>query len=252
MEYCRGNMKIFVTEDYDAMSCTCAEFMAAQIKAKPCTVLGLATGSTPIGTYKELIRMHKAGEADFSGVTTFNLDEYYPIQKSNDQSYDYFMREQLFNHVNIDLARVNIPNGEAADIAAECNRYEAAIKAAGGIDFQILGIGLNGHIGFNEPDEVFAAKTHQVTLDESTIKANARFFASQNEVPRQAVTMGIGTIMMAKTVLLMINGAKKAEIAKKTILGSITPNVPASVLQLHQNVLVVLDKDAAEALVPCL
>jgi len=252
MEYCRGNMKIFVAENYEDMSRTCADFIAAQVKGKASSVLGLATGSTPIGTYQELIKMHKAGEVDFSAVTTFNLDEYYPIQKSSDQSYDYFMKEQLFNHINIDFARVHIPNGEAADIAAECEAYERKIKAAGGVDFQILGIGLNGHIGFNEPDDTFAARTHQVRLDDSTIEANARFFASKDDVPKQAVTMGIGTIMMAKTVLLMINGAKKAEIAKQTILGGITPRVPASVLQLHQNVLVVLDKDASSSLAPCL
>ena len=252
MEYSYGNMKIFVADDYDAMSKICADLIAAQMQSKPEGVLGLATGSTPVGTYKELIRRHKAGELDFSSVTTFNLDEYFPIRKSNDQSYDFFMKEQLFNHVNIDFARLNIPNGEASDIAAECDAYEAKIKAAGGIDFQILGIGLNGHIGFNEPEDAFPARTHQVTLDDSTIEANARFFASKDEVPKQAITMGIGTIMMAKTVLLMINGTKKANIAKQTILDDITPRVPASVLQLHQNVFVVLDKEAAAALVPCL
>jgi len=245
MEYRHGTMRILVTEDYAAMSRTCAELIATQVQSKPNSVLGLATGSTPIGTYQELIRMHKESGLDFSAVTTFNLDEYYPIQKSNDQSYDYFMKEQLFNHINIDFARLNIPNGEASDIAEECAAYEANIKAAGGIDFQILGIGLNGHIGFNEPDDSFAARTHQVTLDDSTIEANARFFASKDEVPKQAITMGIGTIMAAKTVLLMINGAKKAAIAKQTIFGDITPRVPASVLQLHQNVIVALDADAA-------
>jgi len=252
MEFRRGNMKIFITEDYDNLSRTCADFIAAQIQGRHNSVLGLATGSTPIGTYKELIRRHKDNGLDFSGVTSFNLDEYFPIQKANGQSYDYFMKEQLFNHVNIDLANVNIPNGEASDIAAECDAYEAKIRAAGGIDFQILGIGLNGHIGFNEPADSFAARTHRVDLDDSTIEANARFFASKSEVPTQAITMGIGTIMMAKTVLLSINGSKKAEIAKRTLLGDITPHVPASVLQLHQNVLVVLDKDAAAALMPCL
>ena len=243
-----NNIRILITDTYDSLSQTCANLIAAQIQSKPTTVLGLATGSTPVGTYQELIRMHKGEDLDFSSITTFNLDEYYPIQKSNDQSYDFFMKQQLFNHINIDPSRLNIPNGEATDIIAECAAYESKIQAAGGIDLQILGIGLNGHIGFNEPSDTFAARTHQVTLDESTIEANARFFASKDDVPKQAITMGIGTIMAAKTVLLIINGAKKAAIARETIFGAITPRVPASVLQLHQNVIIALDQDAAAEL----
>ena len=252
MEYCRGNMKLFITEDYDGLSRTCADFIAAQIQGRHDSVLGLATGNSPIGTYKELVRRHKENGLDFSGVTSFNLDEYYPIAKANDQSYDYFMKEHLFNHVNIDMSRVYIPDGEAADADAECEAYEAKIRAAGGIDFQILGIGLNGHIGFNEPADNLAARTHRVDLEASTIQANARYFASMDDVPKQACTMGVGTIMLARTVLLMISGANKAEIAKRAVLGDITTHVPASLLQLHQNVIVVLDKDAAAALVPCL
>jgi len=241
-----------VVEDYAALSRACAGLVAAQIAKKPNSVIGFATGSSPVGTYSELVRLHKEEGLDFSGVTSVNLDEYYPIKKSNDQSYDYFMKDQLFNHVNMNLANMYIPNGEAADIAAECAAYEAKIEELGGVDFQILGIGLNGHIGFNEPEPTFPAHTHLIELDPVTIEANTRFFASKADVPRHAITMGVGTIMAAETIMMMISGAKKADIAKQTVLGKITPDVPASVLQLHRNVIIVLDKDAAAALVPCL
>lgn len=242
------NIKIFIMDDYKGLSKKCAELIAAQINEKPESVVGFATGGTPVGTYGELIKMHKAGKLDFSRITAFNLDEYYPIKKENDQSYDYFMKDNLFNHVNVDFARLNIPNGEAEDAKRECLEYEGKIKNAGGIDFQVLGLGLNGHIGFNEPEEVFSAQTHLVDLDESTVEANSRFFNSIGEVPKNALTMGIKTIMHAKTILLMANGEKKAQIVRESLFGKITPSVPASVLQLHQNVIAVLDKEAAKNL----
>ncbi|KAI4453198.1 glucosamine-6-phosphate isomerase [Holotrichia oblita] len=212
-------------------------------------IISLATGSTPVGMYKEIVAKHKKSEVDFKGVTTFNLDEYYPIKNNDNQSYIYFMKENLFNHINIDMKKVNIPNGEAADPLIECAEYEKKIKAAGGIGLQVLGIGQNGHIGFNEPCDVFEAQTHYVTLDESTINANSRFFESKEQVPKHALSMGIKTIMMAKKILLLVTGEVKAEILKKTITGDITPSVPASVLQLHQDVIVVADEAAARFLV---
>ena len=249
MRYQFGNFTLFITEDYEHLSEKSASLIAEQINEKPTSVMGFATGGTPVGTYKELIKLNKAGGVDFSKITAFNLDEYYPIKKTNDQSYDYFMKDNLFNHVNISKDKLRIPNGEAGDINAECLSYEKQIKEAGGIDFQLLGIGLNGHIGFNEPDESFAAQTHHVTLDRSTIEANSRFFSSVDDVPKQALTMGIKTIMMAKKILLVINSEKKAAIVKETLFGRITPAVPASALQMHQNVLVVLDKPAASKII---
>ena len=243
-----SNVKIFVEENYAAMSRRSARMVAAQVAEKPESVLGLATGSTPIGTYEELIRLFNAGEVDFSRVETFNLDEYFPISKENDQSYAYFMRKKLFDFLNISAEKINIPSGEAADHIAECAAYEKKIADAGGIDLQILGIGANGHIAFNEPADVFSAVTRYVELDASTIKANARFFANENEVPRHALTMGIKTIMQTRKILLLASGAGKAEILRDAIFGAITPSNPASVLQLHQDVTVIADKDAAQFL----
>ncbi|MDR1689815.1 MAG: glucosamine-6-phosphate deaminase [Clostridiales bacterium] len=241
-----SNLKLAICADYGEVSRVSAGYVLGAVKDKANAVLGLATGSTPVGMYKEIVFAYKNGGADFSKVTTFNLDEYFPIKNTDSQSYIYFMKENLFGGINIDMENVNIPNGEAADAEVECLWYEEKIKAAGGIDLQVLGIGLNGHIGFNEPSPYFEAKTHYVSLDESTIKANSRFFESEDLVPRHALSMGVGTIMAAKKILLIVTGEAKAEILKETILGKITPEVPASVLQLHQNVTIVADRDAAK------
>ena len=237
-------MKIIKTTDYKELSKVAADLIADQMKAKPNSVLGLATGSSPIGTYQELIQKNRSGEIDFSQITTVNLDEYRGLPRSNDQSYYYFMNDQLFDHVNIDKARTHVPNGEVEDAAEECGRYEAFIDSLGGIDLQLLGLGHNGHIGFNEPADVFAKVTNCVDLKESTIEANARFFASIDDVPRQAYTMGIGTIMKAKKIVVVVNGTGKADIVKKAFTGPVTPQVPASILQFHPDVTVVCDAEA--------
>ena len=238
------NMKIIKTKDYADMSRKAANIIAAQVIMKPDCVLGLATGSTPIGTYKELIKAYENGDLDFSLVKTANLDEYRGLEKTNDQSYDYFMKENLFNHININFENLNIPNGEKPDAEEECARYEAVVKALGGQDLQLLGMGHNGHIGFNEPADEFPKETHCVDLQESTIQANKRFFEKVEDVPTQAYTMGIGTIMQAKKILVVASGADKAEIVKKAFFGPITPQVPASILQLHPDVTVVVDEAA--------
>jgi glucosamine-6-phosphate deaminase len=243
-----GEFNVYIEKDYDSMSKVGARILAAQVTLTPRSVLGLATGGTPVGAYKELVRMHRAGELDFSAVTTFNLDEYYPISRQNNQSYYYFMHDNLFAHVNIPSGNINIPNGEAADAAEECAAYEKKLAAAGGVDIQLLGIGVTGHIAFNEPAEAFEPFTHVVDLAEKTIAANSRFFASADDVPRQALTMGIKSIMSAKRILLMASGADKAEVIAKMILGGITPSLTASVLQLHPRVDVVLTEDAATGL----
>ena len=238
------NMKIIKTKDYADMSRKAANIIAAQVIMKPDCVLGLATGSTPIGTYKELIKAYENGDLDFSLVKTANLDEYRGLEKTNDQSYDYFMKDNLFNHININFENLNIPNGEKPDAEEECARYEAVVKALGGQDLQLLGMGHNGHIGFNEPADEFVKETHCVDLQESTIQANKRFFEKVEDVPTQAYTMGIGTIMQAKKILVVASGADKAEIVKKAFFGPITPQVPASILQLHPDVTVVVDEAA--------
>lgn len=236
-------MKIIRTKSYEEMSYEAAKVLAAQIVLKPNAVLGLATGSSPIGLYEKLIEWNKAGDLDFSAIRSVNLDEYCGLDGENDQSYRYFMDTHLFNFVNIDKANTNVPNGKAADYAAEGARYDALIEALGGIDMQLLGIGPDGHIGFNEPDTFFTKETHVVDLDPSTIEANARFFASADDVPRQAVTMGMGGIMSAKKVLLIASGANKKEILEKALFGPITPEVPASILQLHPDLTVVCAVD---------
>ena len=238
------NMRIIKTKDYADMSRKAANIIAAQVILKPDCVLGLATGSTPIGTYKELIKGYENGDLDFSLVKTANLDEYRGLEKSNDQSYDYFMKANLFNHININFENLNIPNGENPDAEAECKRYEAVVKELGGQDLQLLGMGHNGHIGFNEPADEFVKETHCVDLQESTIQANKRFFEKVEDVPTQAYTMGINTIMQAKTILVIVSGADKAEIVKKAFFGPVTPQVPASILQMHPNVIVVVDEAA--------
>lgn len=236
-------MKIIETKNYAEMSKRAADLIAAQVLLKPDAVLGLATGSTPIGLYNELVRRYEAGELDFSAIRSVNLDEYCGLDGTNDQSYRYFMNTHLFDRVNIDPKNTNVPNGKAADFAAEGERYDALIRQLGGIDIQLLGIGLDGHIGFNEPDDAFTGPTHEVKLDPSTIAANARFFASEDEVPRSAITMGMASIMQARRVLLVANGSNKAEILKKALFGPITPQVPASLLQLHPDLTVIFCGD---------
>ncbi|MBQ4333610.1 MAG: glucosamine-6-phosphate deaminase, partial [Clostridia bacterium] len=223
-------MKYIVVNTYEELSNKAADLIAAQILVKPHCVLGLATGSSPVGTYKRLIADNAAGKIDFSTVTSVNLDEYVGLDGSNDQSYRYFMNTNLFDHVNIDKAKTFVPNGCAADLKAEGEAYDAMIRDLGGIDLQLLGIGLDGHIGFNEPDYYFTGPTHEVKLDESTIRANARFFQSEDEVPKTAITMGMQSIMQAKKVLLIANGAAKKAIIEKAFFGPIDPQVPASIL----------------------
>ncbi len=236
-------MKFITVKTYEELSNKAADIIAAQVILKPDCVLGLATGSSPVGTYQRLAEDNKNGKIDFSKVTTVNLDEYVGLDVSNDQSYRYFMNDNLFNHVNIDMANTYVPNGCAADLKAEGEAYDAMIKEFGGIDLQLLGIGLDGHIGFNEPDAVFTAATHEVVLDESTIKANSRFFASEDEVPKTAITMGMLSIMQAKKILLVANGAAKKEILEKAFFGPIDPMVPASILQLLPDVTVVFSEN---------
>ncbi|MBR5524587.1 MAG: glucosamine-6-phosphate deaminase [Clostridia bacterium] len=236
-------MNYIVVNNYEELSNKAADLIAAQILVKPHCVLGLATGSSPVGTYKRLIEDNKSGKLDFSTVTSVNLDEYVGLDGSNDQSYRYFMNDNLFNHVNIDKEKTFVPNGCAADLAAEGEAYDRMIAELGGIDLQLLGIGLDGHIGFNEPDDYFTGPTHEVKLDESTIQANARFFASKEEVPTTAITMGMRSIMQAKKVLLIANGAAKKAIVEKAFFGPIDPRVPASILQLHPDVTVIFSEN---------
>ncbi len=236
-------MKFINVNNYEELSEKAADIIAAQIIVKPNCVLGLATGSSPVGTYKRLIADNKAGKIDFSGVTSVNLDEYVGLDGTNDQSYRYFMNTNLFDHVNINKDKTFVPNGCAEDMKAEGKAYDDMIKALGGIDLQLLGIGLDGHIGFNEPDAVFTAATHEVVLDESTIKANARFFANEDEVPKTAITMGMMSIMQAKKVLLIANGAKKKAIIEKAFFGPVDPMVPASILQLHPDLTVIFSEN---------
>ena len=241
-------MKLFKATDYQDLSRKAADLLAAQVLLKPDCVLGLATGSTPIGAYQELVRKYEAGALDFSQVTTFNLDEYRGLTPSDPQSYADFMHHNLFDHVNLRPGSTHLPDGLNPDPAAESARYEAAIRAAGGVDLQLLGMGHNGHIGFNEPCGEFPLDTHSVDLAESTIRANTRFFDSSDQVPRQAYTMGIGTILRARRILIVVSGADKAEILKQAFYGPVTPQVPASVLQLHPDVTLVADTDALSAL----
>ena len=237
-------MRLYRAKDYNDMSRKAANIISAQIILKPDCVLGLATGSTPIGTYQQLIARYQEGDLDFSQVRTANLDEYRGLTRDNDQSYYYFMYHNLFKEVNIDMANTNITDGTNPDSAAEAARYDQVIRDLGGVDLQLLGMGHNGHIGFNEPGDAFDKGTHCVDLQPSTIEANKRFFASIDDVPKQAYTMGIQTIMSARKILLLVSGAEKAEILHKALCGPITPHVPASVLQLHNDVTVVADEAA--------
>lgn len=237
-------MRICKVKNYDEMSKKTAAVIAAQIITKPDCVLGLATGSTPVGAYQYLVEKYNNGELDFSEVKTANLDEYKGLTKESDQSYYYFMYNNLFKHVNINMENTNIPDGTVEDAGAECRRYEEVLRTLGGVDLQLLGLGHDGHIGFNEPDDHFAQQTHCVDLTEMTIEANKRFFASIDDVPRQAYTMGIGTIMRARKIVFAISGKDKAAILKEALFGPVTPSVPASILQFHPDVIVIADEDA--------
>lgn len=241
-------MEVIVKNTYEEMSALAARMIADLIHKKPNCVLGLATGSTPVGTYKELIRLHKQEGLDFSKVTTFNLDEYVGLSPAHDQSYRYFMNDNLFNHINVKKQNTHVPDGMAKDIPAACAAYERKIKRSGGIDIQLLGIGGNGHIAFNEPGSSLGSRTRVKTLDEQTRQDNARFFKSLQEVPRYAVTMGIGTIMEARQLILLANKENKADAIAKTVEGPITAMVPATIVQLHPKATIITDKAAASKL----
>ena len=237
-------MRLYRAKDYNDLSRKAANIISAQVIMKPDCVLGLATGSSPLGTYRQLIEWYKKGDLDFSEVKSVNLDEYKGLPKDNDQSYYYFMHQNFFKDININPENTHIPNGMEPDSEKECSRYNQVISDLGGIDLQLLGLGHNGHIGFNEPDTAFAKMTHCVDLAPSTIEANKRFFASADDVPRQAYTMGIKTIMQARKILLIVSGEDKAQILYDVLNGPITPHVPASILQLHSDMTVVADEAA--------
>lgn len=241
-------MRIYKRKDYQDMSRKAANIISAQIIMKPDSVLGLATGSSPIGAYQQLIEWYKKGDLDFSEVRTVNLDEYKGLSPDDPQSYRYFMNENLFKHVNIDIKNTNVPNGLAEEDAAECERYNRVIRSLGGIDLQLLGLGHNGHIGFNEPDDAFEKETHCVALTKSTLEANARLFDKPEDMPRYAYTMGIQSIMRAKKIVVVVSGEGKAEIVKRAFFGPVTPSVPASILQMHGDVTIVGDEAALSRL----
>lgn len=245
-------MKIIAANDYNDMSRKAANLLSAQIIMKPDCVLGLATGSSPVGTYKQLIEWYRKGDLDFSEVTTVNLDEYKGLPRTDPQSYYAFMRANLFDHINIRPERTHIPDGTEADSAKACGDYNAILRRLGGVDMQLLGLGHNGHIGFNEPGEAFEKDTHCVQLTESTVQANARFFASPDQVPTHAYTMGIRSIMQARRIVVVVSGADKAEIVRRAFWGPVTPEVPASILQMHNQVTVVADRAALSDSMDCL
>lgn len=240
-------MKIISVKDYSALSRAAANIIAAQVILKPRCVLGLATGSSPVGTYRQLIEWYKKGDLDFSKVTSVNLDEYVGLRPDHDQSYHYFMHKNLFDSINIHPEKINLPDGCAKDMAAECRRYDTLLRTLG-VDLQLLGLGNNGHIGFNEPDEEFSKGTHVVTLTESTLEANKRFFESIDDVPKTAISMGTYDIMQAKRVLMVASGKAKAEAVKAAFFGPITPHMPASILQFHPDFTLVADEDALSLL----
>ena len=241
-------MEVIIKADYEQMSAEAAAKIADLVYHQPNAVLGLATGSTPLGLYRELIRLHREDGLDFSKVITFNLDEYVGLPASHEQSYNYFMRDKLFNHINVNPSNLHIPNGMASDIDAYCLWYEEEIEAYGGIDIQILGIGSNGHIAFNEPASSLGSRTRLKTLTKQTIDGNARFFDDLTEVPRYAITMGVGTIMEAKTCILLASGKGKADTVAKAIEGPVTSLITASALQLHPDAIFILDEEAASSL----
>lgn len=240
-------MEVIIKNNYEEISKLAADYLINTVKAKNDAILGLPTGSTPIGMYQEVINRYK-DNISFQNVRTFNLDEYVGLDKSNLNSYRYFMDENLFSHIDIKEENIHIPNGVARDIEKECINYENLLKTTGQMDIMYLGIGHNGHIGFNEPDEFFEPYTHIVKLTEDTIEANKRFFDNIESVPQTAITMGIKTIMSAKKIILLASGESKAEAILKTVKGKITPRVPASILQLHNDVTLIIDKDAAKFL----
>ena len=240
-------MKIIEACDYQGLSRKAANIISAQVILFPRSVLGLATGSTPLGIYRQLIDWYRKGDVDFSEATSVNLDEYCGLPPENPQSYHYYMKENFFRHINIRPEKTFVPNGLAEDIDKECGRYDRLITDLGGIDLQLLGLGNTGHIGFNEPGESFDKMTHQVALKQKTIDDNSRFFDCIEDVPRYAVTMGIKAIMQAKKILLVVSGANKSEILAKALYGPVTPEIPASILQLHPNVTVVADGEAIKA-----
>ncbi|MBU5591712.1 glucosamine-6-phosphate deaminase [Clostridium sp. MSJ-4] len=241
-------MRLIIEKDYDGISKRAAEEIKDLINSKPDCILGLATGSSPIGLYKELIELNKEGKVDFSKVTSINLDEYIGLSGDHPQSYRYFMNDTLFNHINIDKNKTYVPNGKAENMEEECKNYDERIIELGGIDLQLLGIGNNGHIAFNEPSEELSVGTHVTGLTESTIEANSRFFDSIDEVPKTAVTMGLGGIMKAKKILLVASGKSKAEVIAKLVEGKITTQVPATLLLVHRDVTIIVDEDAASLL----
>lgn len=242
-------MRIYCEKDYDAMSRRAANLISAEVIRRPDCVLGLATGSTPEGTYKQLVTWNQRGDFSFKEVRSVNLDEYKGLAPGHDQSYRYFMQKHLFDHVDIRPENTWVPDGLAEDAAAECARYDGLIRSLGYVDLQLLGVGRNGHIGFNEPSDNFMKATHVVDLTENTIDANARFFATRDEVPKQAFTMGIGCIMAARRVLLLASGANKADAIYNAVCGPITPRCPGSILQLHNDVVLVGDEAALSKLI---
>ena len=241
-------MQVYVAENYTDMSRKAANILSAQVILKPDTVMGLATGSSPVGTYQQLIEWYKKGDLDFAQVRTVNLDEYAGLAPDHSQSYRRFMQENFFDHINIPRENTHVPNGLAPDLEAECRRYNQVIQSLGGIDIQLLGMGHNGPIGFNEPGQAFELETHVVDLTDNTIEANARFFASRDEVPRHAITMGIKSIMQAQRIVMVVSGADKADIVRAAFAGPVVPQVPASILQMHPNFILVGDKDALSKL----
>ncbi len=241
-------MKIFIVDDYEQMSIKAATIVASQVILKNSAVLGLATGSTPEGMYARLVQMYKEGTVDFSEVKSFNLDEYIGLAPDHHQSYNYYMHQHLFNHINIASDNIFIPDGKTEDIELFCKEYDETIAAAGGIDIQVLGVGVNGHIGFNEPDRHLETGTNAVFLTQETIDSNSRFFAMIEEVPRRAITMGMKSIMHARRIILLASGLNKAPIIKEMVNGRVRTEVPASFLQLHREAILVLDREAASLL----
>ena len=237
-------MKIYQEKDYDALSRRAANLISAEVIRKPDCVLGLATGSTPVGTYRQLSAWNQKGDFSFKDVRTVNLDEYLGLPPTHDQSYRYFMQENLFDKIDIPFEHTHVPDGMAADPEQECRRYDELVRSLGYADLQLLGLGRNGHIGFNEPGDCFRKETHVVELTQNTIEANARFFENEAALPKKAITMGIGCIMAARRVLLVASGANKAEAVYRTVCGPITPQCPASILQLHNDVVIVGDEEA--------
>lgn len=241
-------MKLYIVENYNELSKKAADILTSEINENKNLTLGLATGSTPEGMYAELVKNYEAGNIDFKDVTTFNLDEYYGLEKTHEQSYYYFMEKHLLSKVNVKKKNINIPDGMTDNVEKEASDYDKKIEDHGGIDLQVLGIGVNGHIGFNEPGDVFIGETHLVDLTPETLDANARFFSSFEEVPKEAITMGMKSIFNAKKILLLASGENKADALKMTLEGPITPEVPASLLQLHENLIVIVDKKAGSKL----